>query len=216
MMANTRRQIPFGTNEDPWLYPTYIHLFHESIDAAKLLSRLWGSTPGHTGRPMHDVSHHRSLRHVVQHDAERRNPLPSAAGATPANTLTLSDMGAKLLKEKETGKQVRLTPYDDQTGKGITAWTKGATIGYGHLIHRAEWGTYKGGITLIEAETLFNKDFITICRRRAVQNSDSRDAKPIRRASPILAFNIGKEAFARSSVVKLVNNPNARTGYKNS
>jgi hypothetical protein len=47
----------------------------------------------------------------------------------------ISKQGINLLKYIE---KLRTKPYDDQTGKKITAWVEGATIGYGHLIKKAE------------------------------------------------------------------------------
>ena len=52
----------------------------------------------------------------------------------------MSAQGLNLLKQVET---LHLTPYDDQTGKESKVWTVGATIGYGHLINKAEWDIYK-------------------------------------------------------------------------
>ena len=49
---------------------------------------------------------------------------------------------------------VRLKPYDDQTGKPITQWVKGATIVYGKLISEQEWPQYKDGISEPDAEQL--------------------------------------------------------------
>lgn len=43
----------------------------------------------------------------------------------------LSNDGQNLLKNIE---KLRLKPYNDQNGKEITSYVKGATIGYGHLI----------------------------------------------------------------------------------
>ncbi|EPO2918282.1 hypothetical protein ACT7SZ_001512 [Vibrio cholerae] len=57
-----------------------------------------------------------------------------------------------LLKEIE---ELRLIPYDDQTGKSISSYVEGATIGYGYLIPKNEWSIYKNGITKEIAEELF-------------------------------------------------------------
>lgn len=55
-------------------------------------------------------------------------------------SVDFSTKGQDLLKKIES---LRLNPYDDQTGKDISAWVKGATIGYGHLILQNEWDVYK-------------------------------------------------------------------------
>ncbi|MGJ9295466.1 hypothetical protein ACI2FZ_10100, partial [Campylobacter jejuni] len=55
----------------------------------------------------------------------------------------LSNDGQNLLKNIE---KLRLKPYNDQNGKEITSYVKGATIGYGHLIGQNEWDLYKNGI----------------------------------------------------------------------
>lgn len=52
----------------------------------------------------------------------------------------LSNDGQNLLKNIE---KLRLKPYNDQNGKEITSYVKGATIGYGHLIGQNEWDLYK-------------------------------------------------------------------------
>lgn len=133
----------------------------------------------------------------------------SRLGGFPASMLKMSPEAAALLKVIET---LRLAPYDDQTGKDITAWTEGATIGYGHLIAKDEWGTYKDGITAPQAGALFLADAApfelevgeTITLGLQQYEFD---------ALVILAFNIGKKAFRDSSVAKLVNDPDAVTSY---
>lgn len=127
---------------------------------------------------------------------------------SPNDLLLLSDDAAALLKAIE---ELRLTPYDDQNGETISAWVKGATIGYGHLIKPGEWDTYKDGITEDEAEELFQADaapFVDVVRRTITVPV----TQPQFDAMVILAFNIGP-AFSSSSVAKLVNNPAAQTPY---
>ncbi len=129
------------------------------------------------------------------------------------NELSLSDRGLTLLKDIE---QLRLQPYDDQTGKEIIAWTVGATIGYGHLIKRTEWDTYKDGITVSAASILFEQDLSPFVN--AVRSNIKVKLKPQQfDALVMLAFNIGAGAsgFSGSSVVKLVNDPEVETNYKN-
>lgn len=110
--------------------------------------------------------------------------------------------------------QLSTSPHDAQTGGDITQWVKGATIGYGHLISQAEWSKYKDGITAEQASELFSKDlkpYVNIVNRKVTGNVRQNEFD----AMIILAFNIGTDAFSGSSVLKLVNDPNAKTGYAN-
>jgi GH24 family phage-related lysozyme (muramidase) len=121
----------------------------------------------------------------------------------------LSAEGLTLLKSIE---ELHLTPYDDQTGKDITAWVKGATIGYGHLISKGEWPTYKNGILASDADALFQRDlepFVTTVRDDIHVPLEQRQFD----ALVILAFNIGRSAFSGSSVRALINDPSAPSTY---
>lgn len=121
----------------------------------------------------------------------------------------MSEKGAALLREIE---EFRSMPYDDQSGKEIKAWTKGATIGYGHLIGRAEWGAYMDGITESAARSLFWRDLSPFAG--AVAGSIARALEQNEfDALVMLAFNIGRSAFRRSSVAKLINDPDAKTRF---
>lgn len=125
-------------------------------------------------------------------------------------SLNMSEKGLTLLKQVE---KLYLKPYDDQTSKVITAWIKGGTIGYGHLIKQTEWNTYKNGFSEVNASTLLQQDlapFITVVQNEVTANLRQNEFD----ALVILAFNIGSDGFAGSSVLKLVNNPNAVTKYK--
>lgn len=122
----------------------------------------------------------------------------------------MSREGLSLLKSVE---RLRLKPYDDQTGSDATAWTAGATIGYGHLIAQDEWKAYEGGISESDAEALFRSDlapFVTTVGDvvTALVSQSEFDALVM------LAFNIGRGSFARSSAVRLVNDPSAVTAYR--
>ncbi len=70
-------------------------------------------------------------------------------------SLVFSSNGMALLREIE---ELRLIPYNDQTGKSISSYVEGATIGYGYLIPKNEWSIYKNGITKEIAEELFFKE----------------------------------------------------------
>ena len=113
----------------------------------------------------------------------------------------ISDQAAELIKAIEV---LALQPYDDQTGKPIKAWCKGATIGYGHLIGQNEWDLYKNGISKAYADALFRKD--AAIREAVVVKAVKADLSQQQfDALVILVFNIGESAFKTSSVLKLIN-----------
>ena len=133
----------------------------------------------------------------------------SRQGGFPASMLALSPEAVALLQAIET---LRLKPYDDQAAKDIDTWVKGATIGYGHLIKKHEWDTYKDGITQEQAEALFQADaapFITTVGDSIMVGVQQYEFD----AMVILAFNIGETGFRNSSVVKLINKPMAGSNY---
>jgi len=130
-------------------------------------------------------------------------------GSKKSNTFTLSAKAINLLKDIE---ELATKPYDDQTGKEISNWVEGATIGYGHLILKDEWGKYKNGISESQALTLFKTDIQPfsskvkgVIKTTITQNEFD--------ALVILTFNIGVNGFGTSSVLKLINDPTARTSY---
>lgn len=121
----------------------------------------------------------------------------------------LSAKGEALLKSVE---ELRLQPYDDQTGKTITSWIEGATIGYGHLISRSEWSLYKSGITATQSDALYTADIAPFVS--AVNNALTVSVSQQQfDAAVMLAYNIGVSGFTDSSVVALINNPSASTPY---
>ncbi len=135
----------------------------------------------------------------------------SGSGKKYADTFGFSDKGIDLLKSIE---QLSTTPYDDQTGKDITTWVEGATIGYGHLVSSAEWSKYKDGIARDQALSLFRADlnpYVNTVKTKVTASITQNEFD----AMVILAFNIGQRAFTNSSVLKMVNNPNVKTTYEN-
>lgn len=123
----------------------------------------------------------------------------------------LSQAGRDLLKGIES---LRLKPYDDQTSKEVTSYVEGATIGYGHLIERKEWDTYKNGLTKNEAEALFDDDLAPYENKVAATITRALDAHEFD-ALVLFAFNTGEPRnFPTTSVAKLINNPKATTPYK--
>ncbi|WP_205634822.1 type VI secretion system tip protein TssI/VgrG, partial [Photorhabdus namnaonensis] len=134
---------------------------------------------------------------------------PKSSAISADNEKSISQDGLNLLKEIE---GLRLKPYNDQTGKNIDNWTEGATIGYGKLISKSEWDTYKNGITEDEAEQLF-KDTLAPYEK-AVNDGITKEIKQNEYdALVLLSYNIGIGGFKKSSVVKMINDENAKTGY---
>lgn len=123
--------------------------------------------------------------------------------------LTFSSRAITYIKALES---LSLQPYDDQTGQEISDWVTGATIGYGHLISQSDWNKYKNGISDTQAETLLNLDlspFLKIVKSAITIELNQHQFD----ALVIFAFNIGTGGFSKSSVVKLINDPDAKTGY---
>ncbi|WP_235688909.1 lysozyme [Campylobacter coli] len=138
----------------------------------------------------------------------KSNNISSSENNAQEKITHLSNDGQNLLKNIE---KLRLKPYNDQNGKEITSYVKGATIGYGHLIGQNEWDLYKNGITLQEADKLFKSDLLPF--ENAVKNSiNSSLAQNEFDALVILCFNIGIDNFKNSSVAKIINGE--KTGYK--
>lgn len=121
----------------------------------------------------------------------------------------MSEKGIALLKAIET---LATKPYDDQTGEEIDHWVKGATIGYGHLILPDQWERYRDGISEAEATTLFEQDLQPFVDEVASSVKVELSQNQFD-ALVILTFNIGTGNFESSSVLKLVNDPNAHTAY---
>ena len=131
------------------------------------------------------------------------------AGSGPARQWPFSDDGLDILKAIE---QLRLGPYDDQTGDPISEWVPGATIGYGHLIAHDEWDAYRSPITEAAAETLLRHDldpFVQAVRLKVKTDLTQNEFD----ALVIFVFNIGVAGFSGSSVLKLLNNPLVHTNY---
>lgn len=124
--------------------------------------------------------------------------------------MKFSNNGIELLKQLEgcVKKGDKHIVYDDKTGRPVyinAPLPHGATIGYGHLIKLGE--NFSGGITERVATELLRAD-IAIAER-AVQNNIT---VPLMQnqydALVIFAYNIGANNFAKSTVVKYINNPN--------
>ncbi|MGE9551086.1 glycoside hydrolase family protein [Erwinia amylovora] len=119
------------------------------------------------------------------------------------SVMKLSAKGLALLKDYE---QFRSMPYDDQTGKKITEYCKGATIGYGLLLSEKTFQQYKNGITLATATSLLAMklvDFEAVVRSSIVVNLCQNEYD----ALVMFCYNIGKErrGFPGSTVVKIIN-----------
>ena len=124
--------------------------------------------------------------------------------------MKFSNQGIELLKQLEgcVRKGDKHVVYDDKTGRPVDGGAplpRGATIGYGHLIKPGE--NFPGGITERVATELLRADIAAA--QRAVQNNIT---VPLMQnqydALVIFAYNIGTKNFAKSTVVKYINNPN--------
>ena len=110
--------------------------------------------------------------------------------------MRMSETGREFLKSIE---ELRLQPYDDQTGETIAEWCRGATIGYGHLLTPAEWPWASQGITEDMADRLFEIDLRPF--ERAVGDRPKQHEFD---ALVLLAYNIGVHNFRNSSVFAML------------
>lgn len=151
---------------------------------------------------------HHSLNRLLGLSTE--NTMQSYADGLPAHCFSLSNEGAKLLKDIE---QLKPQPYDDsKPNEKLTQWNKNATIGYGHLIKESEWEIYKNGITEAQAESLFAQDTQTVVDR--VHNFVSAPLQQYQfDALVIFAYNMSEGNFKNSSALKMINDPSAKTPY---
>jgi len=107
---------------------------------------------------------------------------------------------------------LRLKPYNDQNGREIKDWCKGATIGYGHLIAKDDWDKYKNGISAEQANDIFDSDLLL--REKVVTNLVHVPLKTNEfDALVILQYNIGENALRKSSLLKMINSPGIKTSY---
>ncbi|MBU9831488.1 peptidoglycan-binding protein [Rahnella sp. FC061912-K] len=124
------------------------------------------------------------------------------------NELSVSPQGHALLRDYES---LRLKPYADSNSHEITAYTKGATIGYGHLITNAnEFEIYKNGITEMKANEIYQDDIrrFEMSVKRTLSASLTQNEYD---AVIIFSFNIGygdvklHKGFLSSEVLKILN-----------
>lgn len=124
--------------------------------------------------------------------------------------MKFSNNGIELLKQLESciKKCDKHIVYDDKTGRPVdinAPLPRGATIGYGHLIKPGE--NFSGGITEDRATELLRADIAAA--ERVVQNNITVPMTQNQYdALVIFAYNIGANNFAKSTVVKYINNPN--------
>jgi type VI secretion system secreted protein VgrG len=123
----------------------------------------------------------------------------------------LSKEGRAFIANYEGG--YKLDPYDDQTGKPIDAWVKGATIGAGHLISESDWPKYKGGITQDEADELYAVDLQWF--EQGVKKLVTADLQQYQFDALVsLAYTIGISGFANSDVLRLINDSKGKPDPK--
>lgn len=121
----------------------------------------------------------------------------------------LSPQGQALLRSLQ---DVRLKPYNNNTGRALSSWNQEAAIGYGHMFAKQDWSLYQQGITQAAAEQLLQTDIPRFEQAvtAAIQTTMTQNEFD---ALVIFAYNIGEENFASSSVVKLINDPQATTNH---
>ena len=106
--------------------------------------------------------------------------------------MTVSGFGKNLIKQFET---LRLKAYPD---------SKGYSIGYGHYIKEGDGLTKDSIITIEQAEKLFSQDvaevyeaIVSTVKVKLSQNQTDALAS--------FVYNIGVDAFKRSTLVKILN-----------
>ena len=124
--------------------------------------------------------------------------------------MKMSDNGINILKKLEGSvtKGDKHVIYDDKTGKPVDVNKPlpcGATIGYGHLIKNGE--DFRNGISESKATELLRADIAT-AERAVRDNINVLLTQNQFDALTSLAYNIGVNNFANSTVVKYINNPN--------
>jgi GH24 family phage-related lysozyme (muramidase) len=204
----------------PWQTTNTLPTYHAEARAnGEVFNPFKSNTVGHSlksqsilgrGSSLPPCPHMCILVGPGQTSSEAIRELEDQLGCSVAKAgMLLSDQGRKLLQSIET---LRLKPYDDQTGKEINKWVKGATIGYGHLIKKRDWKLYKKGITKAQAEQIF-KDDLAPFENAVNETITSPISQQQFDALVILTYNIGISNFENSSVAKLVNNPKVKTPY---
>ncbi|MDA8481403.1 lysozyme, partial [Citrobacter sp. Awk 4] len=126
---------------------------------------------------------------------------------TPPKFMQPTSRCLKLMKSYE---QLRSQPYDDQTGRSTSHYCPGATVGYGHLIkNRNEFETYRHGINEFTASLLFESDlykYIQGVKMEVLVDLTQNEFD----ALVMMAFNIGKNAFKQSTILRIINGANTR------
>ncbi len=124
--------------------------------------------------------------------------------------MKMSDDGINWLKSKEDkvlDKNGNHVIYNDRNKQAVpdgAPLPPGATIGYGHLVKPGE--DFQGGITETAAIDLLRSD-IAVAERAVRDNITVPLTQNQYDALVSLAYNIGSGAFASSTVVQYINNP---------
>lgn len=124
--------------------------------------------------------------------------------------MKMSDDGINWLKSKEDkvlDKNGNHVVYNDRNKQPVpdgAPLPPGATIGYGHLVKPGE--DFRGGITEAAAIDLLRSD-IAVAERAVRDNITVPITQNQYDALVSLAYNIGSGAFANSTVVQYINNP---------
>ncbi len=127
--------------------------------------------------------------------------------------MRISNNGINVLKRlegcvKQNGRHIM---YNDASGRPVVKKSRlpiGATIGYGHLIKQGE--DFSNGITEEQATELLLQD-IYVAEKAVCNNIRVPLSQNQYDAMVIFVYNIGVANFAKSTVVKYINNPNFRS-----
>lgn len=152
----------------------------------------------------------------ISQGSARRDPIAPPVSNTPVavgvrkdiKNLSVSPQGHALIKNYES---LRLKPYYDGTGHEITEYIKGATIGYGHLIHNpSEFEIYKNGISEMKATEFYLNDIseLELKTKKLINSELSQNEYD---AVMMFVYNIGygevrrDSGFITSEVLKILN-----------
>lgn len=187
----------------------------KTVAAIRKFQQRFMSLPDGLVEPDGETLRRLQFGHFSQGNARLDTPVPTASNLPAGggvrknvNDLSVSPQGHALLRNYES---LRLKPYADSNSHEITAYTKGATVGYGHLITNAnEFEIYKKGITEMKANEIYQDDisrFETSVKRTLSASLTQNEYDAV----IMFSFNIGygdvklHRGFLSSEVLKILN-----------
>ena len=168
-------------------------------------------SPDHKPKENPHHTHKKNSHHTQKRSFHTRSSSDEAL--FPPRSLSFSADAIALLKSFE---KLYLYPYSDADPhtprRRITVWKKHATIGYGHLILENEWEIYKNGISQKDADALFDANLEK--HVKLVQNAIHVNLNQHQFDALVIFSYNGGGVGPHSSVVRMINDPNANTGYE--